>query len=183
MDYGTKRISVGASGNDIVIGGTEPPEDEDAKIWFPDNAVNTKASEVIDSMKGNETDLAPSVNAVKSYIDEKTTYSTDEIEIGKWIDGKPLYRKIYEIALGSSTSITPHNLGSECYFVGLDGIATNGVSVFKLNQYRGGAEQYECEFLITNERTIWINPKGDRTGYTAYVTLEYTKTTDKGGEK
>lgn len=33
-------------------------------------------------------------------------YSTEEIKIGKWIDGKPLYRKVLELITPSSDSVT-----------------------------------------------------------------------------
>lgn len=71
MDSAIKDLyDEGATSKDIVIGGTEPPKDEDAKIWFPGNVVNTKASEVVNSMDGDETDLAPSVHSVKEYINK-----------------------------------------------------------------------------------------------------------------
>ena len=47
MDSAIKDLyDEGATSKDIVIGGTEPPEDEDAKIWFPDNVVNSRANEI-----------------------------------------------------------------------------------------------------------------------------------------
>lgn len=47
MDSAIKDLyDEGATSKDIVIGGTEPPEDTDVKIWFPDNVVNTRANEI-----------------------------------------------------------------------------------------------------------------------------------------
>lgn len=68
MDFGEDRIQTGGNADTMIAIGGEEPTDEDIKIWFPDDTIKTKASEVINSMDGNETDLAPSVNAVKSYI-------------------------------------------------------------------------------------------------------------------
>ena len=78
MDSAIKDLyDEGATSKDIVIGGTEPPEDTDVKIWFPDNVVNTKASEVVNSMEGNETDASPSVHAVKKYINGDILYQDE----------------------------------------------------------------------------------------------------------
>ena len=51
---------------------------------------------IVDSLNGNSTTDAPSVNAVNNKFNEISTYSTEEKVIGKWIDGKPLYRKTIE---------------------------------------------------------------------------------------
>lgn len=72
MDFGEDRIQTGGNADTMIaIGGAEAPTDTDIKIWFPNNTVDTKASEVINSMSGNQTDLAPSVDAVKKYVDSK----------------------------------------------------------------------------------------------------------------
>ena len=72
MDFGEDRIQTGGNADTMIaIGGEEAPTDTDIKIWFPNNTVDTKASEVINSMSGNQTDLAPSVDAVKKYVDSK----------------------------------------------------------------------------------------------------------------
>lgn len=70
MDFGDDRIQTGGNADTMIaIGGDEAPTDTDIKLWFPNDVVNTKASEVVNSMDGDETDLAPSVHAVKNYID------------------------------------------------------------------------------------------------------------------
>lgn len=68
MDFNEERIQTGGNADTMIAIGGEEPTDEDIKIWFPDETIKTKASEVINSMEGNETDLAPSVNIVKDYI-------------------------------------------------------------------------------------------------------------------
>lgn len=69
MDFGEDRIQTGGNADTMIaIGGETEPTDTDIKLWFPDNTVNTKASEVINSMSGNQTDLAPSVDAVKNML-------------------------------------------------------------------------------------------------------------------
>ena len=76
MDFGEDRIQTGGNADTMIAIGGEEPTDEDIKIWFPDDTIKTKASEVINNMDGNETDLAPSVNAVKSYINNSKNVMT-----------------------------------------------------------------------------------------------------------
>lgn len=102
LDDNGKRISVG-SGNVVQVGG-EKPTNKATKIWFDTNIVNSKASEVIDSVQGNETDLSPSVRSIKKYVDDAVFSGITD---SGWIDAiltdnfvvystayKPLYRKI-----------------------------------------------------------------------------------------
>lgn len=71
--------------NEVVISKTEPTN-EDWKIWIDTDEVNNLGSEVVDTLDGNETNKAPSVNAVnnkfeKSILDawrsDYTTKGTD----------------------------------------------------------------------------------------------------------
>lgn len=82
MDFGEKRVQTGGNADTMMaIGGNEAPMDTDIKLWFPKNTVNTKASEVINSMSGNQTDLAPSVNTVKKYVNGVVLYEGEETAI------------------------------------------------------------------------------------------------------
>lgn len=82
MDEGIKHLyDEGATSKDIFIcGNGQTVEDapEEAKVVFEKNAINTKASEVINSMSGNQTDLAPSVNTVKKYVNGTVLYEGEE---------------------------------------------------------------------------------------------------------
>lgn len=85
MDEGIKYLyDEGATSKDIFIcGNGQTVEDapEEAKVVFEKNAINTKASEVINSMSGNQTDLAPSVNTVKKYVNGVVLYEGEETTI------------------------------------------------------------------------------------------------------
>lgn len=93
IDVGSQRISTG-SGNAIHIG-SDTPTNPSTQIWIdPNEPLQLIGTEVVNSMEGTESNKAPSVQAVKNYIDN--IYSTDEIKTNKiWIDGKPIYRKVY----------------------------------------------------------------------------------------
>ena len=46
MDFGDDRIQTGGNADTMIAIGGEEPTDEDIKIWFPDNVVNTRANEI-----------------------------------------------------------------------------------------------------------------------------------------
>lgn len=68
LDTGGSRLITG-SGNVVAITDTEP-SNLATKIWIaPDDVISSLGTEVIDTMTGNETHRAPSVHAVKAYIE------------------------------------------------------------------------------------------------------------------
>lgn len=107
-----------------------------------------------------------------------TDYSTTEQNTGRlWIDGKTIYRK--HVNLGSLTNTTPksvaHGISNLSTVVSLTGFATNG-TVFlplPLARYNNFASQIGLYMDTTN---VVVEPGNDRTSYTGYVVIEYTKT-------
>lgn len=107
-----------------------------------------------------------------------TDYSTTEQNTGRlWIDGKTIYRK--EINLGSLPNAIPgsvaHGISNLSTVTSLSGFATNG-TVFlplPLARYNNFASQIGLYADTTN---IVVEPGNDRTAYTGYVVIEYTKT-------
>lgn len=107
-----------------------------------------------------------------------TDYSTTEQNTGRlWIDGKTIYRK--HVNLGSLTNTTPksvaHGISNLGTVVSLTGFATNG-TVFlplPLARYNNFASQIG---LYIDTSNVVVEPGNDRTSYTGYVVIEYTKT-------
>lgn len=107
-----------------------------------------------------------------------TDYSTTEQNTGRlWIDGKTIYRK--EINLGSLPNAIPgsvaHGIANLNTVVSLTGFATNG-TVFlplPLAGYNNFASQIG---LYADKTNIVVEPGNDRTAFTGYVIMEYTKT-------
>lgn len=80
-------VTLEVSGNEVIIG-TEPPspEDKNWKIYIDSDEAQNLGSEVVDSLAGNESNLAPSVRAIKEGIIE----SGPNADLGyyiKYIDG------------------------------------------------------------------------------------------------
>lgn len=75
IDVGSQRISTG-SGNAIHIG-SDTPNNPSTQIWIdPNEPLQLIGTEVVNSMEGTESNKAPSVQAVKNYIDN--IYSTND---------------------------------------------------------------------------------------------------------
>lgn len=112
-------------------------------------------------------------------------YSTDEQVIGTWIDGSTLYEKtVYIASLPSTTAQTnyAHNINNIDKITNYDGIiqfnnATNITAKFD----RIGTSTNVLDFgntlamTVTNENIAIIVGK-DRSACSAYITIQYTKT-------
>ena len=176
MDYGNERIPTGGGANGGIYVGDTEPTDPDVVLWVDTPTSETKASEIV-----TEYTESDKVGYCTNYINELNTYSTDEIRVGTWIDGKPIYRKVFNIGTLPNTAIkdTAHGL-------------TN-IEVKKIYGYSKRAnDNFYVPLPFSSENTsgynialsvlndyIRIATGIDRTAFTeTYVTLEYTKTTD-----
>lgn len=113
----------------------------------------------------------------KKYVDDANSYSTDEIKTGgTWIDGKPIYRKVI-------TGIM-YELGGKPFFDFdifdyTQAIVSSNAFVEDTN-----STGYNCllnlSLSIFNAGGSVSHPDNDPStiGQTAYIILEYTKTTD-----
>lgn len=92
--------------NTIQITDTEPT-DNDNKLWINSGEIGGQASEITNSYS-ESTGIGYSAN----YVNNLHTYSTSEIRVGTWIDGKPIYRIAFESTnyATSYTIPTPTNL-------------------------------------------------------------------------
>lgn len=118
-------------------------------------------------------------------------YSTSEVKTGEnWIDGKPIYRKVIYI------SSLPNNTGTQ-YSHGIsnvDKIWVNQSKSFIYWSSLGNSSPFPyismgdastpvgynamIELRSIGKTTFEIKTAYDRSSLSAYVTLEYTKTTD-----
>lgn len=102
-------------------------------------------------------------------------YSTDEQIIGTWIDGKPLYQKTYDV--GTDASITyslPSYINKVINFSGI-------IEGFAPIPYVSSSTNFCIYLFVDKDNNINIR-KGSSiqsiASGTAYVTIQYTKTTD-----
>ena len=174
MNQGIKKLyEEGAISKDIYIGPEEDAPSE-AKIIIDSNQMKTKASEVVNSLEGNETNLAPSVQAVNNALLD--IYSTEEVQIGWFIkDGikKPYYRKVINIGTITANTQKLGKTGISNLDIMLDSKCTC--------LYTNGAWHTispENAFIYNNGVDYSVLETSNATKCT--MSLLYTKTTDEG---
>lgn len=104
-------------------------------------------------------------------------YSTEETVVGRWIDGKPLYRKVLALTSPSTTDITEILDISSLNFEYINCFASVDVDGTRIyNGLYGKSDNFYFN--------VWIRSNGKLTVESKYlsasmtVILEYTKTTD-----
>lgn len=108
-------------------------------------------------------------------------YSTEEQVVGRWIDGKPLYRRVFQ-----GNNITKYG----AWTIWLKDAIPNVSYVSKIRTtYTRATGFVNCEFTnivsteISNTGDILLymeNGASSFSGIPITVTVEYTKTTDEG---
>ena len=123
------------------------------------------------------------LNDVKGYVDSSNSYSTDEVKTGgKWIDGKPIYRKVVNFgALPNATikEVSFDNINADT-FVKIEGIAMSNSGTAVTIPFTDTSSATQSITIIINSSSVSINTgTTNRSDYTkCYITIEYTKTTD-----
>jgi len=119
------------------------------------------------------------MNEIKTAINNSTTYSTTEHIIGTWLTGKPIYSKTINFGAlpNNSQKSVAHNISNIDKIINYKGIAYSGTTFRTLPACSPLNQTYNID-LYVDTTNIYIITGSNRTGYTSYVTIEYTKTTD-----
>lgn len=118
---------------------------------------------------------------------EKTIYSTTEQVVGTWIDGKPIYRKVFTGNMTNTTNewvnLEKCNLNNVENIIDISGTIKNTSSdrrVLPTSAYENTS--YYCTFSYlgqTDYLQCYVNGWTYTTfGFKYIVVIEYTKTTD-----
>ena len=101
-------------------------------------------------------------------------YSTEETKTGNyWIDGKPIYRKVFTGTASNGTTVN-HGINNLEKVIDMKGTTTADNSVtYPLSHYDQG---YMIRPSVSATQLIWTIASFGTITY--IVTLEYTKTTD-----
>ena len=114
---------------------------------------------------------------MKNTFNTNSVYSTDEMIIGRWIDGKPLYRKVVQGNITSknqSLFVVNENVETMISIRGYD--FSNGIYYFPFNYTQDGSTQ-KAIFYKKDTDTIEFRSNSYNSGEVFVVILEYTKTT------
>ena len=120
------------------------------------------------------------VNAVTD-IANMSEYSTTEKIVGKWIDGKPLYQKTINFGSlpNNTTKDVAHGVSNMGIMVECLGVATSSTEILPLPRVSVGTQDPKYSISLSASTTyIRIVTGFDRSPFSAYVTIRYTKTTD-----
>lgn len=152
-------------------------------ITYGDKSYLNQNADIPATNKVQDTDM----NEIKAVVNNNatilqgtTTYSLNEIDTGKtWIDGKPIYRKVYNV--GALPNSTDKNIDSELTDVSIKriyGYAVASDNTTIALPHASNGEGYCINVYFNNRNNITISTGVDRSYFYGYVVLEYTKTTD-----
>ena len=133
------------------------------------NTADTTATSALNKANANETSIVG--------INTKLGYSETEQPCGTWIDGKPLYRRVYKITNYTKSRLTDvnHNIANIDFIM-----VRNGFVVMNLTGMTRSINYYNSFSQNTIQAgRVQLNYYCNVTDYDdLYFILEYTKTTD-----
>ena len=112
-----------------------------------------------------------------NYIDEFHEYSTSqEIPIGKWIDGKTIYRKVFNVgAIASNTVTINHGISNLDWVINMYGSAKTGGSWYNLDRVSATASNQQVALVVSSTQLFVTAGTDANFSQGCYVVLEYTK--------
>lgn len=113
-------------------------------------------------------------------VEDPNTYSTDEIRVGTWIDGKPIYRKVVRNIIPTGVGISVYNdnnIESVIHYYGL--YNQNDIKYVKqINFWFSNTDYMTLNYSKNNKSFILDNTSNYNNNGTVDLIIEYTKTTD-----
>lgn len=184
---GTGTTAIGAS-----TGGTNDPISEFSVLLGYGSRLTTSRDYTVSVGSGaatngtryiaNVTDpTLPQDAATKNYVDTKFTYSTTEQAIGTWIDGKPLYRRVFSGTTdsGQNTYLDIVSSSDEFNLVSVSGNInrTDGYNI--CFPYGSSPTDYAIAFKQTVDvYKLRINTSANHSSCAYNIIVEYTKASD-----
>lgn len=127
----------------------------------------------------NIEDLQTNLTNLETQISDLVEYTTDEIAVGKWIDGKTIYRKVFTgtSTLNISTGITPDNIiKMECLTHQSVGAWRTIPWLYSLNDATGNGTWTGGFYFNDSDSTIRFQLGSNLTALNkVIVIMEYTK--------
>lgn len=153
----------------VPFGGTSDDE-------MSDTSINSVKNKVIKSYVDSEIDNA------SDEISNLRSYSTTEVDTGKtWIDGKPIYRKVFTGTTATTIDVSSLNIDtgfvdmSHSYFYW--SYRYTPVQVTTTSSQNWGT--YMAGVYFNSTKTTITLERGTNISISEYIiTIEYTKTTD-----
>lgn len=120
-------------------------------------------------------------------------YSTEEVRIGTWVDGRPLYRRVYQFSVLNISNLNTVTSSTSDMFelpfpnisriIKLYGRYYRGENSYSFLSPHGASTNYFVRSITYDEEKVTLFISGIGTSSisndSAFFVLEYTKTTDK----
>lgn len=132
-------------------------------------------NKILDTYSESKTDVYSC-----NQVNKLTSYSYEEQVIGKWVNGKPLYRKTINIGglPNKSQKTTNHNIENISTVVRVYGYATNYTNYLPM-PYASPDTLGNAILIYATKTQVIVQTGVDRTAYAqAEITIEYVKSTD-----
>lgn len=146
-----------------------------------------------DSIVNLKKELRTTLNTVPALIDtlirglegvgeaaeEENTYSADERVVGKWIDGSDIYEKVVDFGAlpDTTTKNVTHGISNLDRIISFNGTAKSGGTIIPIPYAPLAAIAENGIALLFSDVNVGITTGKDRSSYTAYIVLRYTKST------
>lgn len=156
---------------------------------------DVKVVDVVEKGNKNAVSSNAVANAVEDYVNNSNSYSTTETVVGKWIDGKPIYRRYLTFQLPEDASYTAGEPEKRTLIefiqedidtvIDANGAInmTNGYVVpvpYNFGLHEDGKQQNNCWYFnkLSKKLTIslWVTP-ADYNNSPGYLFVYFTKTT------
>lgn len=167
--------------NTIQITNIEPT-DSDNKIWIDTGEIAQQVSEITNSYS-TSTGIGYSAN----YVNTMNTYSSTEVRCGTWYNGKPLYQRTIYISSLPNNTTDYYDIFSSSE-IGNIGVCFMDEGNSYMTITSGGHTETDTlnwiysttAFIMTciYDKQIRIITKDNKSAFSAYITVKYTKTTD-----
>ena len=149
-----------------------------AQITYADKSAINVNPDVASTNKveaGDMNEIKSVINANDTAFTNATTYSTTEVDTGKkWIDGKPIYRKVFNYGqLPNNASVgVNHNIPIDTP------ISCLGTVVRTTGTSAAWTLPTANMFIDLDRSQVYITTESDRSDLSGIAIIEYTKTTD-----
>lgn len=108
-------------------------------------------------------------------------YSTSEQVVGTWIDGKPLYEKVFNMVISTPTLVTgtiyTGTISMSSYIDSLD-MAWVDTNMSWYLAGEGATRGFEAAWYEKDTGVLTVHTNLSRTNVSATIVIRYTKTTD-----
>lgn len=148
--------------------------------YLVEESTLTDIADAIREQTGDENPIMLSnfASEISSIVGGSHTYSTDEQEVGTWIDGSPVYEKVVDLGAlpNNTTKNVAHNISNLGRVIQAELSADNGANWITIPYATTNSTdlRYQLGFWIT-DTNIAIKSEWDRSAFSGYAILRYTK--------